>query len=47
MGHIIFGSSLASFSKLSNSFRTCFVMMMGDTAFNDDLYTLGESYETV
>eukprot|EP00854_Cymbomonas_tetramitiformis_P000703 gene703-1161_t len=47
MGHIIFGSSLASFSKVTNSLRTCFVMMMGDTDFNNDLYTLGESYETV
>ncbi|KAK3270005.1 hypothetical protein CYMTET_21575 [Cymbomonas tetramitiformis] len=47
MGHIIFGGTMASFSKFTFSLRTCFVMMMGDTDFNDRLYALDEGYETV
>ncbi|KAK3264646.1 hypothetical protein CYMTET_26628, partial [Cymbomonas tetramitiformis] len=37
MGHILFGSSMESFSRLDEAFRTCFVMMLGDTAFSEEL----------
>eukprot|EP00854_Cymbomonas_tetramitiformis_P006319 gene6319-7571_t len=45
MGHILYGGTSTSFHKVDNSFMTCFLMMLGDTAFSEDIPALGGTWE--
>ncbi|KAK3250979.1 hypothetical protein CYMTET_39671 [Cymbomonas tetramitiformis] len=45
MGYIVFGSVSSYFYRLDYSLLSCFVMMMGETEFSEDIRTLGGSVE--
>eukprot|EP00899_Mesostigma_viride_P017748 jgi/Mesvir1/25975/Mv20957-RA.3 len=40
MAHLSFGTSLAEFSTLRNSFNTCFLMVVGEVNINDKLIAM-------
>ncbi|KAK3262447.1 hypothetical protein CYMTET_28700, partial [Cymbomonas tetramitiformis] len=45
MGHVLYGSSSALFHRVGDSLMTCFTMMLGDTAFSEDINSLGGKLE--
>ncbi|KAK3237376.1 hypothetical protein CYMTET_52545, partial [Cymbomonas tetramitiformis] len=47
MGHLLFGAATDMFSLYSSALLTCFVMMIGDTAFAEEIPNLGNTYAQI